>query len=490
MTKKVSYKLMSTLAVLALAGAVTLQAAQAKKAVPAKKVPAAKKSQALSKCVKPFNKTLSLSGVLVARDAHVIKADYKALPAVKVEKAVEFGTRVKKGDVLVWLDNSELAKKLAKRTRAYEVAMISAKIQKMSQKHKEAGFALSKTKLENDRKRIEEDYNYFQTVGYKKIVDSYAARLRSAKFRLQYAKSEYDQLKKMYDQDQLREETESVILLRQKLNYESAKRTYERAARDIELDKKYKLPGVKAKAERDYKGKLLSNTSSMMKLEAAMLEEVGKLDEINKKIKKIDEDFANYKADLESAKKNIIAPADGIVYYGDATNKIANYSRTKGMFTKGAEVKKGTVLMTILAPGKLEVPFNAKLSQIKEIKIGQVGTAVCAEYKHIKLTAKVVELSSIMTSPGQFAGKIEITCDAGPILPGMKAKIDIVTRDIKKAVLVPTRFVKADPKTPADFYLNIRKAGKVVKTPVKLGLYNGNEVEITSKLDLTGELVD
>src|SRR5206468_2329789 len=68
----------------------------------------------------------------------------------------------------------------------------------------------------------EEDYDYFQNTGRAQREKSARFNLKSAQQRLDNAKEELSQLEKMYKADDLTEETEEIVLKRQKFAVEAA----------------------------------------------------------------------------------------------------------------------------------------------------------------------------------------------------------------------------------------------------------------------------
>ena len=412
-------------------------------------------------------KNYSISGRCEADSAKKITLGTKQLSRAKIEKAVAFGSEVKKGDVLIWLDTKDQAKALENAEKKYLISKYNLEAKILTQKNREIGLAKQTENLERRKQEIIREWEYYLKEGHQDKLKSIENRKRVAKFRLAYAKSEYEQLKKMYEQDQLKEETESVILLRQLIAYERAKRDYKKTIRQLELKEKFEAPLWMEQEKTSYNTRLTNNKTAMLKHRVALLNNKGKLKKMEEELEKVEKNYKILKKEIEET-KTIKSPISGIVYFGNVTKSAPNYNRSKSLVKKGASISKDAVVMTVLAPGKIKVPVTFDRNKRKLAAVGQVGSAVSNEFPEIKLTAKVIEVSNFMTSPNRYEGMIVITCNAGPVMSGSNLRFQI-THERKNCLVLPRDFIKSDPKAPADYYINVRKNGKTVKVPVKLG---------------------
>ena len=88
----------------------------------------------------------------------------------------------------------------------------------------------------------EEALAYFEEVQLQQNREMAKESLQSAEFRLEYAQEELNQLEKMYEEDNLTEETEEIILKRTRRSVESAKRSLERTRLATKRTLKVTLP--------------------------------------------------------------------------------------------------------------------------------------------------------------------------------------------------------------------------------------------------------
>ena len=79
--------------------------------------------------------------------------------------------------------------------------------------------------IERRNKQVQEDLNFYRKTQLPHKKESAEAALESAKDSLSYVEEELKQLKKMYEADDLTEETEEIILKRAQASVERAKFT-------------------------------------------------------------------------------------------------------------------------------------------------------------------------------------------------------------------------------------------------------------------------
>src|SRR5581483_8118679 len=139
-----------------------------------------------------------------------------------VQKAIEHGTRVRKGDTLLWLDLERLdhtIRDLEAQERQDELAL------KLAEKELpllEQSAPLELAAAEQAKKVADEDLQDFLLKGRAFSEQMSDFRVKSARHMLESAREELRQLEKMYKANDLTEETEELILKRQRHHVEMA----------------------------------------------------------------------------------------------------------------------------------------------------------------------------------------------------------------------------------------------------------------------------
>ncbi|MBK1883042.1 hypothetical protein JIN85_11490, partial [Luteolibacter pohnpeiensis] len=172
--------------------------------------------------LQPFEVDRSFPATLLPSKPTLISVDPKQFGDFTIETIVPHGAQVQKGDVLVKFESKAFKRKLEDQKRAVEANRLSLASNELS---------YSKLKEETDMKmdaakraaRIAaEDLAYFKETGRKAKEDDAQNDLETAAQRLEGAKEELRQLKKMYEADDVTEETEEIILKRQEFTVKSA----------------------------------------------------------------------------------------------------------------------------------------------------------------------------------------------------------------------------------------------------------------------------
>ncbi|MCA9241898.1 MAG: hypothetical protein KDA37_16925, partial [Planctomycetales bacterium] len=176
---------------------------------------------------KPLKLEVTVDGVLVAKNMTEVTLDAEQWSNFEIEEVVEHGAKVEAGDQLVRFDDKDLNEAIAE-------LELSQRIKDLSYTKREEEFSRLEESLERQLKQAQrawdenqEDYKQYTDVERDLVVKSQNMRLKQARFNLEYTKDELDQLQKMYDADDLTEETEEMILRRQKTQYEFAQCSYE-----------------------------------------------------------------------------------------------------------------------------------------------------------------------------------------------------------------------------------------------------------------------
>jgi multidrug efflux pump subunit AcrA (membrane-fusion protein) len=111
------------------------------------------------------------------------------------------------------------------------------------------------------------------------------------------------------------------------------------------------------------------------------------------------------------------------------------------------------------------------------------GKAVLTGYPDVKLPAKLVEVSPVPQTPGNFLTRvaIEAGAEADKIMPGMACTVKITALSKKDALRVPKAAVHSEDDEEHYVYL-ASKDSKPEKRPVKVGKTAGDKTEILEGL--------
>lgn len=445
-----------------------------------------KKSDRKTHTVKagPLKIQLEADGAFVSREMSPVEIDPEAWSSFEIVDIVEHGTTVHKGQTLIKFDDEDLKdtiEELELDQKINELSIIKAE-QELPRLEKSIDMAYEQAERSLDE--AETDYKNYQDVDRDIILRSIDLSLKRAEQMAENAHEELDQLEKMYDADDLTEETEEIVLKRQRAAVEQADFALERAKlsheRSLELllprndiEEKETLERVKLSYQR-------AKTSSETDLNRARYE----LEKAKRARADSLEKHAKLTSDLSLLE--IKAPADGVVYYGSCTD--GEWSDMASLIEKLKPENKaptGQTLMTVVAADDLYVQSKLKESDVPDVEEGQKATVVPTASSDNKLDAKVSKVSSIPVAQGKFSLELELTGSDHPswLVAGMSGKVKITTYETDDALLVPKKAVHSEEGDEDSKYVWLVDGDEVEKQAVKVGKTKGDDMEIVDGLD-------
>ncbi|MDP7106780.1 MAG: hypothetical protein QGH41_06855, partial [Roseibacillus sp.] len=171
---------------------------------------------------KPFKATVSLDGVFLPDKVHPLKIDPKVWADFTIKELVGQGSPVKKGAPVVVLDTKAIDRQLADDTDTTSLRKMTLGVGELDLANLEKTTPWQLEAAGRAYERAKDDHEYFVEVARPLQEESTERSLQSAERYLESATEELNQLLKMYKEDDLTEETEEIILKRQRYAVESA----------------------------------------------------------------------------------------------------------------------------------------------------------------------------------------------------------------------------------------------------------------------------
>jgi len=462
---------------------------------PAADAPAAPASQpssgpADSYVVKPgeFRIEIECPGVFEAEQMAEIAFPGRVTPQVRLVRVAPAGQRVKKGELVFQAEPIELQRAVQAREGALESARTALKLAKQElallvQTNQEL---LAQAKLAAER--AQEDLDRFVKVDRPQEEKNASQAVRTVANHLAYAKEELRQLKKMYQADDLVEDTEEIVLRRQQDMVDSAAHALGRVQTEQERKTAIDLPRAlhALTLARDQKARELAHLQVVLPLTLRKKElEAAKLEQDQAKAS---DELDKARADLAAA--NQAAPFDGIVYWGKcAGGRWPAREAVAGKLAGGATVKGEDVLLTIADPSKLVVRASVAEGRLRLLAPAQKGRATAEYCADQPLAVRLERLGDTPEAPGKFEAVFR---PLGPLpaglLPGMSCAVRVEVYSKKDALTVPAAFVAPSIERADQGVVLVRQGGKTVKRTVKLGRCDDGRIEIVEGLK-AGETV-
>ena len=439
----------------------------------------------------PFKVEITLKGVFESTSLTevLIKPEVwgPGMGGMTVVKAVEPGTSVKAGDVLLTLDREKIDRAIRDMEADQKLADLAIRMTELDLPIAERSAPLDLAAAEQAHNRADEDLRKFLAVDRPLAVESAEFSLKNAAHSLEYAEEELKQLQKMYRKD-LTEETEEIILKRQKYQVEGAKFMLKMAENRREQSLKVDLP----RREQD-----LRDGAAKAALAWEKARTTGPL-AVNQKRLALEkakyerahgaERLANLNRDRDLF--TVRAPADGIVYYGRCV--LGQWPAAAGLVAKlqkGGSISPDEVFMTIVRPWPVTVRATVDEKDRSLVSVGSACKVTPTALPNVKLAGKVERISRV---PIGGAFEVVVSFDAAPgdaIVPGMACSAKAVTYTNPEALTVPAVAVFDDELDEDRHYVYKVTAGAPVKRTVTLGKRSGGRAEIMNGLEAGDEIL-
>jgi len=442
----------------------------------AKKPPAPPKPATVKVKAAPFRIEIKLPGIFESEGMTEISFKAKSATSLTVGKAVEHGTTVAKGDTLITPKLDKFDKALKEKQHADLAGALALRQAEAEFAQLKAATPLKLAAAARTAKRAQENLDYFkknQKLTERATIEAY----QSAADRLAYIKEELRQLKKMYEADDLTEETEEIVLRRTK----DAVRRSELAAQQAKVALDASLKTNLARKTTDMilatQAAVTANEDAKIMLPMALEKAALDIAASRRARKKAVKALADLKADREAM--TIKAPLAGVVYYGKCDRGKWSSTTVAGKLVPNGKLAADEVFMTIVDPKSLFVRVSISEKDFGLLAAGQTGLATPTAYPRKKLAVKLDKFSTIPTDSSKFDARLALPDGAGPVSAGMTCSITLLIHENLKAMTVPTTAVF---KEAGKEFVHVKQGNAKKKRPVVTGRARAGKVEILKGL--------
>jgi len=439
----------------------------------------------------PFRIEVSLDGVFEAQHMTEMVLRPQEWAGLTVLTAVEHGTVVRRGDLLLALELEKIDRAIADLRAELEVTGLTIQQAEQSLRTLEATTPLDLAAGGRAERIAREDLKHFFDVslpGLKKTLDF---SLKTAKDMLEYQQEELRQLEKMYKADDLTEETEEIILRRARNAVERAKFLYERAQVEHDQVLKFDLPRMEEKVKDSAQRAQLQWEKDKIAIPVALKKQRLDLEKLKVQRAHSQQRLKNLQADRETM--IVKAPSDGVVYYGRCVRgRFGGGASATEDFRRGGTISPNAVFMTIVQPRPMFIRSSVPEKDLHLVRAGVKGAARPTGYPDLKLTAIVERVAVVPGGSGGFDARITVALDqhAQALMPGMACDVKLAAYEKKDAVAVPAGALAADESDEQKHYVYVvTKDGKPQKREVTVGKRSDKQVEILRGLGEGDEIL-
>ena len=427
-----------------------------------------------------FSVRPTLSASVLPENCLPLSVDAEEWSTFSIEEILPHGSLVKKGDLLVRFDSENYDKKI----RDAESAVAAGKL---SLANAEADFAsaevylpmqLQDTTLKHEVAR--EAWDHFQKIGRDSEVKEADIALRRAELSFDGEKEELNQLEKMYKADDLTENTEEIILKRQR-------ETVKAAATLLELNKlahqrtmEITLPRMATDLERAAKSADISLKENEQNIPRNLELKRIAMEDSRISAKREIENLEKLRADKDRFK--ITAPADGYFYYGSIDDgRWITGEAVKGLVVHGAVAVKKTFAVLIPSSAKMNLESFVDEPTMRLIKNDLTGFATFSGRADVTFRAKITAVATVPSTDGRYHVSMTAQYPAElPAIAGTNATVRITAYEKENAIIIPTNALKS--ASDGTWEVEIKKGEATEKVTVTRGLTSGENVEILSGL--------
>jgi HlyD family secretion protein len=427
----------------------------------------------------PLTAVVTLKGVVQGEKVTEVAVRLKAWAGpLMVKEAVEHGKSVKAGEVLLRFDTEKIDLALRDAKQERELAELAIRQAELELPILERQFPLDLAVAEREAKQTKDDLRKFLEIDRPLGAQAAEFGLKSATFSLEFATDELKQLRKMYRDKDLTEETEELILKRYKFGVESAE---------------FRLRQVKAQTDQTLKNDLprreqnAKDAVEKAELTLAKARDVQPLVLRQKKLALAKMKYEDAKAkdrlaDLEQDRAALVvkAPADGLVYHGRYVR--GQWTTPPGpALLPGGTVPSGDVIFSVVGVGKRTVRAEAEEKELPGLKADLAGRVTPTAFPDQRVSAKLARIGAVPQG-GKFELLTELTGDIPDgLVPGMTCTVRFVTVRKESALTVPAAAVGEDDADGSRFVYKPGR-GKPERKAVKVGVTVGDRIEILDGL--------
>lgn len=451
---------------------------------PAAKEPPAKPSaETIEVKPDPLKVFESIKARVEASHTEELKTNMDVFTALAVDHVVPPGTMVKKGDVVLQLKTDKIEIQLRDAKQELDMAELALKEAESNLAQVLKTYDLDNALAQEKWDHTRQDVDYYLKVTAPFAERQANKRLENAGFQVEYAQDELDQLQKMYNEDELTEESEKIVLKRAQRSLDQSKFFLESAKIDVDHTLNVELPRDGEKQRQSLERGELEFKKSMVSLPAQR--ELKELELQKQKFahEKLARDYAKLQADFE--KMTLRAPIDGIVYHGQCRRGVwSNVSgATSRVIEPNSPLPKDAVVLTIVAPEAFQLRAELDEKQLGSVRVGSSGLGQPTANPAATFPATVSEIGSVPVDDGKFDCRLQSERLPTFLVPGMTCDVKLQVYDKKDALMVPKASVFSDDDGLTNYvFLAIPSGSGHERRDVTTGKTKDDKTEIVSGL--------
>lgn len=435
-----------------------------------------------------FTASVTLEATFLPDQVINLSIDPTRWTEFKILDIKEHGAVIKKGEVVGSLDVEGIDRRIADDASAALLRQMALAAAERELKDLEKSTVWKLATVETNYERSKFDLAYLKETGRPLAEERAARSLDRAKRSLENQEEELKQLLQMYAEDDLTEETEEIILKRQRAAVDSAKFAVKQAEHEFVWTMKQALPRKAADAEQAFLDAELLYQTTKLALPRA-------LEQKRLEVKKLQVDNARAiqaEAEVVADRKLVTlgSPVTGRVYHGEIANGRWSVGQTAKFMKKGGLIPARTVFATVVPDGVL-LKLHAFVDEatVLQLKAGQKGHVSPTAAPRRRLAVTVESVAPYPEADGKYHVVLVVGAlpDDLALVAGMKGSAKLITFQKNEAMAIPVKALEEAPD--GSFLVKIKLAdGASEKRPVTVGRESNGLIEVLTGLE-AGQVV-
>jgi multidrug resistance efflux pump len=413
----------------------------------------------------PLKVEVALEGTFEPEGATEVILRCEEWADLSVLSVAEHGAAVKQGDTLLELDRRTIDEAIRDLESSIKVAQIGLAQAEVDLKLLDPTVSLDLAAAKRAKERADADLKEFLELQRDVTRRKAEAQVRAALNAFNYQKDELDQLEKMYKADDLTEETEEIVVKRQRDSVDMAKENL--SLETIERDQTLKV--TLPRQEEAFKDAAARAAIELTRTEAALSHSKDKkmleLQALREGLERSQRKLARLQHDLGLMK--ITAASDGVVYYGAfVRGQWIGGPDTASKLRRGGNVASDEVLMTVVQPRSQTMRVSVAEKDLQQVKPGATGFVTVSAFPLASLPAKIESVSPVPVSAGKLSATVKLAAppaDGIAIAPALSGTFKLVGYFKPDALVVPLAALQADEADPTRQFVTVVADGKEEK---------------------------
>lgn len=419
-----------------------------------------------------FTAKLTLDGKFVPGEAEEFSFWPKAYAGgLKVLDVKEAGTTVKKGDVLIRFDARSIDEQIAGARLDLRAAA-----QQLEDALNRVQLAGRDVEVELKTAAQELEFAELKLKGYRDVEralrkDEIALSKLYSEHSIEDQEDELDQLGKMYEEDELTEETEEIVLKRSKRNLDRTKIGFDIQKRRRDYEEAFNEPMTLARMIRDVEARKRQLDKLKLTGEGRLV--LAGIDAERAAMKHEKQGKRLGDLEVDRAIMEITSPCDGLVLHADR--------RLKGNPLKpGKSAGSYEPFLSVAKPGSLGVQFLVPEADLFKVNDGMAVVVKPAVDAEAELEGTITERSTLPDAQNRWACLAEVAGSHERLLPGMSCKLEVVHLEIEEVIVVPKQAVH---EKEGKKFCRVLIGDETVERTVVTGESNDKEIVIVEGLE-------